>query len=91
MVHTVINTVFPQLQRIAALNVAGRVQNNVDEAATEGDAVGAAAVAAAAAPAGPAPTELDMYSTRTVAADEPEDEEWYPPPTRSGYGNYVIV
>ena len=23
--------------------------------------------------------------------DEPEEEEWYPPPMRSGYANYVIV
>jgi hypothetical protein len=29
--------------------------------------------------------------TATAPHDEPEDEEWYPPPTRSGYANYVIV
>ena len=29
--------------------------------------------------------------TAAAPHDEPEDEEWYPPPTRSGYANYVIV
>ena len=26
-----------------------------------------------------------------MGGDSPPEEEWYPPPTRSGYANYVIV
>ncbi len=32
-----------------------------------------------------------ISGTAAAPHDEPEDEDWYPSPTRCGYANYVIV